>query len=197
MLPSQFQEIKLYPTVDKFVLDHLDMQFNDVRGMMKLPLPGVGISGGCNFAAASTLCNLISGISVVLYTPKDPKSGPGKRFKELLEQFYPWEPGEERIENARVIYGFVRNPLAHSLGILKKGSLPICIKKDALTEAQLEEIENSSVRPPWVLPAVTKRSKYVLSVWGLYWGVFHLLRRLAKDARQMRHAQKRLAKGET
>jgi len=67
------------------------MQFNDVRAMMRLPLPAVGIEAGCDFATAMTLCNLISEISVVLYTPRNPKAGRGKRFKKLLEEFYPWE----------------------------------------------------------------------------------------------------------
>lgn len=196
MLPSQFPEFKAYPAVDNFVTYHLAMQFDDVRGMMKLPLPQVGIGAGCNFAVVATLCNLISGISVVLYTPKGPNGGSGKKFKELLEEFYPWEPGEKKAEKAKVIYDLVRNPLAHSLGVLKKGSLPISIVKDTLTEAQLEEMENSSVRPIWVPLAVTGGStKYVLSVWGLYWGVFHLVWRLAKSTNQMHQADKRIAKG--
>jgi hypothetical protein len=195
MLPSQCPEFKVYPAVDNFVTYHLAMQFDDVRCLMKLPLPEVGLGAGCNFAAAATLCNLISGISVVLYTPKDPSSGSGKKFKGLLEKFYPWEPGEKKAEKSKVIYDLVRNPLAHSLGVLKKGSLPISIMKDALTEAQLEEVENSSVRPTWVPLAVTGDStRYVLSVVGLYWGVFHLVRQLAKNARQMQQAEERIAK---
>ncbi len=94
MLASQFPEFKAYPAVHGFITNHLDMQFNDVRAMMRLPLPTVTISAGCNFAAAAALSNLISGISVVLYTSKDPRSGSGAKFKELLRQFYPWEPGE-------------------------------------------------------------------------------------------------------
>ncbi len=85
MLPSHFPEFNGYPHVHNFVARHPDMQFDDVRGMMKLPLPKFGIPAGCNFAAAAALCNLIGGISVVLYTPKDTKSGSGKRFNELVE----------------------------------------------------------------------------------------------------------------
>ncbi len=196
MLPSQFPECKAYPAVHSFVTYHLAMQFDDVRGMMKLPLPEVGIRTGCNFAVAATLCNMISGISRVLYTPKDPKSRSGKRFKELLEEFYPWESGEKKAEKAKVIYDLVRNPLAHSLGVLKKNSLPISIAKRPLTEAQLQEIENSSMRPAWAPLAVTGGpTKYVFSVVGLYWGVFHLVWRLAKNARQMQQAEDSIVKG--
>lgn len=66
-LPSHFPEFKGYPHVHNFVAKHLDMQFDDVRGMLKLPLPKFGIPAGCNFAAAAAWCNLIGGISVVLY----------------------------------------------------------------------------------------------------------------------------------
>lgn len=178
MLPSQLSEFNSYPSVHSFVKYHLDMQFDDVRGMMRLPLPEIGIQAGCNFAVAATLCNLISGISVVLYTPKNSKSGSGARFKALLKEFYPWEPQKDKDKEnkAKTVYDLVRNPLSHSLGVLRKGSLPIAIAKNSLTEAQLEEIENSSVRPAWVpLAVVGDSSKYILSVWGLYWGVFHLV----------------------
>ncbi len=196
MLSSQVPEFGPYPFVHSFVKSHFDMQFDDVRAMMRLPLPEIGIQPGRNFAAAATLCNLISGISVVLYTPEDPKGGSGKKFKQLLEEFYPWEPQENREDKAKTIYDLIRNPLSHSLGVLKKGSLPIGIAKNSLTEAQLEEIENSKVRPVWVPLAVAGGpSKYDLSVWGLYWGVFHLVRRLAKDAKQMQKAEERISEG--
>lgn len=176
MLPSHFAEIKGYQHVYNFITKHLDMQFNDVRGMMKLPCPEFGIDAGCNFAAAAALCNLISGVSVVLYTPKEPNSGSGKKFKELLCEFYPWDSGENKEEKAKVIYYLIRNPLAHSLGVLNRSSLPISISKSALTEDQLQEIEGTSVRPTWVPQAVTGDSTgYDLSVWGLYWGVFHMV----------------------
>jgi hypothetical protein len=196
MLRSKFPEFRNYPEVLNFATNHLDMQFNDVRGMMKLPLPAIGITGGCNFAAAAILCNLISGISVVLYTPKRRKAGSGEKFKSLLGDFYPWEPGEKKAEKSKAIYDLVRNPLAHSLGVLKKGSLPLSIKKGALTEARLQELENASVRPNWVPLAVTGNSRaYVLSVVGLYWGVFDLVRRLAQSTKQMQQAEERIKTG--
>jgi hypothetical protein len=169
------------------------MQFDDIRGMLKLPLPEVGIKAGCNFSAAAMLCNLISGISVVLYTPKNKNIGSGKRFRELLKEYYPWEDGENRQQKSEIIYDFIRNPLAHSLGVLKRGSLPIAIHKDALTEEQIEEMEKSYIRPSWVPFAVKNNPKgdYILSVWGLYWGVFHLVGNLTKDTGQMQEAEKR------
>jgi hypothetical protein len=194
MLPSGFTELRRKPALYKFVKEHLDMQFDDVRGMMKLPLHGVGITGGCNFAAAAIICNLISGISMELYTPRKRKSGSGKRFKELLERFYPWEEGENKVQNSEVIYDMIRNPLSHSLGVLRKDSLPISIDKHALTETQLQQIENSGLRPHWVPLAVTGDTrKYILSVPGLYWGTFHMLQNLAKDRTQLELADRRMS----
>jgi hypothetical protein len=56
------------------------MLFDDVRSMMKLPRPTQGLSGGCNFAAAATLCSLMAGVATVLYTrpPRFPGSGRGR-----------------------------------------------------------------------------------------------------------------------
>lgn len=74
--------------------------------MLRLPLPVLKITHACNFAAAGTLCGLISGISVSIYQP--PKTtemkkikgvmqkvwvGSGYAFKQLLKDFYPWGAG--------------------------------------------------------------------------------------------------------
>ena len=49
---SDFSEWKKYPQIEPFISTQLNMQFRDVRGMLKLPLPEQGIDTGCNFAAA-------------------------------------------------------------------------------------------------------------------------------------------------
>lgn len=196
MLPSDIRAFDPYPSVRRFIDDHLSMQFDDVRAMIKLPLAKEGLPAGCNFAAAAMLSNLISGISVVLYAPKNKRAGSGAKFKELLVECYPWEAGENKADKAKVIYDLVRNPLAHALGVLKKGSVPLAIEKGPLTEAQLAEIENATTRPASVPQAVRKEgARYVLSVAGLYWGVFQMLRGLASNAKQMQQAEKRLASG--
>ena len=35
----------------------------DVRAMLRLPLPDVGLTAGCNFAAVHALLNVLSGLS--------------------------------------------------------------------------------------------------------------------------------------
>jgi hypothetical protein len=117
MLPSDFADLKRYPNVSRFVNEQLNMQFDDLRAMMKLPRPSQGLPAGCNFAAALTLCNLIAGIAVILFRPDKGASGKGRGFVALLVKYYPWTPGETKKakrEMAEILYDLVRNPLAHS-----------------------------------------------------------------------------------
>jgi hypothetical protein len=66
MLASQLAPAIGYPHVQGFVVQVLDMQFADVRAMLQLPRPDIGIEPACNFAIMSSLCNLISGISTTI-----------------------------------------------------------------------------------------------------------------------------------
>lgn len=113
MLPEHIPEFHTYNEVSKFVIGHLSMQFGDVRSMMRLPLPSLGITNACNFAATATLCNLISGMSVSLYMPAQPAKankkgqkeliGSGEAFKSLATAFYPWPPGQNPKDGAKVL----------------------------------------------------------------------------------------------
>ncbi|MCK4389476.1 MAG: hypothetical protein KAV83_04460 [Desulfobacterales bacterium] len=216
MLPVDIPEFNNYKNVCAFVRDHLSMQFGDVRSMMRLPLPGLGIVHACNFAAAATLCNLISGISVSLFIPANPVKarkgkrqwiGTGQTFKQLLENFYPWQPVERGTEGAKVLYDLFRNPFAHALGVHSKAHYQIQVtrisimKKEnepatGLLDDQLEEIERSSTRPSWLARGLSGAGKqWNLLVEGFYRDVFHMLWNLAKDKNQMSEAEKRFSRG--
>ncbi len=120
MLPSNFADLERYPIVMRFVNEQLDMQFDDLRAMMKLPRPSQGLPAGCNFAAALTLCNLIAGIAAILYRRDKGASGKGGGFVALMVKYYPWAPEETKKSKekmAEILYELVRNPLAHSLGV--------------------------------------------------------------------------------
>ena len=41
MRPSQIAEFAKYPAVQSFVANHLDVQFRDVRAMLRLPQPEI------------------------------------------------------------------------------------------------------------------------------------------------------------
>src|SRR5207249_1873224 len=99
--------------VKRFIGLYVEMQFNDVRSMMMIR--------GCNYAATTVLVNLISGMSTIFYNQRG-KSG--DLFKGCLTEFYPWElqplnnaPRESVIA---CLYDTIRNPLAHSLGVVTK-----------------------------------------------------------------------------
>ena len=196
MLPSQFADLSAYPSISRFVQLHFDMQFDDIRGMMKLPRPRQGITGGCNFAAALGLCNLVAGAAVVLYEKPRGYPGTGNGFVALLMQFYPWSHGETPQSRAEILYNLVRNPLAHSIGT---GRTPgqrrsqIRIEKRALRERELRRLELATVRPAHLPTVVTfVGSEYRLSVISLYWGVIQLFRGLFRDTHQMTATQRRL-----
>jgi hypothetical protein len=99
MLVSQLAPARGYPHVQYFLVQLLDMQFNDVRAMLQLPRPDMGITPGCNFAIVSSLCNLISGISTTLFKPsgllheaRSPSCGSARAFRELVADFFPYTP---------------------------------------------------------------------------------------------------------
>jgi hypothetical protein len=62
----------------------VDMQFSDLRTLLRLPQ--AGLESGCNFTAAAILFNLIAGSSVFFYDPSEDslrdRQARGKRFKE-------------------------------------------------------------------------------------------------------------------
>jgi hypothetical protein len=130
----EIPEFAAYQRVFTFVRDKLEMQMDDVRTMMLLP--------GCNFASVATLCNVVSGVSVSLFKPKRTKKlrkrkkeklGSGDYFHRLLWTFYPWDPGERKVQKSKRIYSLVRNPLAHSLGEHDDPDDEITIQKTGLT----------------------------------------------------------------
>jgi hypothetical protein len=106
--------------VTDFIRRHVDMQFHDVHCMLRLPIPAQRLDASCNFAAATFLLDLISGISTALY---DGPGRSGERFKTVVESYYPWdlEPsgGVSAASGSDTLYKVFRNPLVHALGLGK------------------------------------------------------------------------------
>ena len=204
---SDIPELQNYPHVFTFVRDHLSMQFADVRSMLRLPLPEQGIIdgagyGGCNFAVATVLCNLVSGISVTAFRPSslnNNRIGSARVFRQLLENFYPWEQGGNGIEGAEALYSYFRNPLTHALGVQHGQSYRIRISKSPspLQNNQIEEMEESSARPSWLLPGISSSgTQWNLVAEGFYRDVFHMFWNLARNEQQMRMAEQRFSNGD-
>lgn len=140
MDPSHLPEVQAYPYVRRLLADQIDMQFEDIRTLLRLPLddpppkqPPMGDSpvkepplrGGCNLTTATLLFNVIAGASVLFYesSPEGLAKGGdrGPRFKDLLTDYFPWADDEafDRKKSSKVVYDFARNPLTHSLGVQK------------------------------------------------------------------------------
>src|SRR5829696_3590912 len=111
-----------FPSLFSFVEWGIDMQVADVRDMLRLPMPEVGLESGQNFAATAALVNLIAGASVWFYDASEDglanRGDRGRRYRETLAAYWPWD-GEmvDVAVGSQVLYDHVRNPLAHAFGM--------------------------------------------------------------------------------
>jgi hypothetical protein len=197
-----------YSKVYTFLQQHVSMQLGDVRDMLRTPLPAVGFTHGCNFAACNALCSLISGISVSIYQPRQPTQtvkggtrkgkkewvGSGSAFKSLLRDHFPWS--SQRSYEAE-INDFFRNPLVHAVGVQEKVSCQVVINRcGPLTGPQLDELDRLGTRPAWLPATLTVTNGDVrLLVEGLYRDFLTTMQSLARDSTQMNSAEARFAKG--
>src|SRR5262245_54690671 len=146
MLPSDFPEVQGYPHLKHLLEAHINMQFEDVRVLLGLPLPGSGV--GANFATAAVLFNIISGSSVAFYQPslealKGRAGGSGARFRDLLRNHFPMkEIAVPEATVVKVFYKYSRNPLAHSLGLGGPSNVQVFIEKNALSQQRIVELED-------------------------------------------------------
>jgi hypothetical protein len=177
----------------------LRLHLLDVRAMLRLPLPELGITAGCNYAALHALVNVVSGVSRLL--------GPRKRksevvFREFVSQHYPWrlEPSTpfRQTRGTAKLY-LLRTAFAHDLGLrvdvrgLPGGAgwlveLPtsgdrVAVKKaPTLSPDRLDELDRVDRRPSWLGPTLGRDAAnpgyVVVDVVALYWGV----RRMVYDA---------------
>jgi hypothetical protein len=172
------------------------MQLDDVRSMLRLPLEDLGLTGGCNFAAAAVLFNVLLGASQVLYSGEGIRNQ-GDRFKRFLLRYYPWEPSATDDLKTQTAGEFweVRHLLAKSLGrFTTRGRSRLKIEKDPLSREQVATLDTSTTRPPGVPVALRREPKegQRLSVGGLYWITVQLLRNFLADEAEVKEAEARL-----
>ncbi len=184
MNPSEFSAAKPYPAIVKILQIQVDMQFEDVRSMLLLPLHRY--MGGCNFATANFICNIISGISAILYKPTEGLQN--DRFKDLMKKYYPWsEEGFEPQLGTDIIYKWMRNPITHRLGFVlpQKGEHRITIAKSPLNIQQIEDLENLSKSS--ILKTIEDKGDgiYSINVLGFYRGLHKMLKKLFEDKNEM------------
>ena len=201
MFPSDFPEVQSYPNLKRILKDNIDLQFSDLRTMLKLPKPRYRLYAGLNFMTFATLFNIIAGASVCFYNA-DPASfrnprDRGARFQNLLRDFYPWL-GDEMYPSARcidILYREARNPLAHSFGLTSATSTELLLTKQTLTIWQIKQLEDNVSRPRWSLPTISPsanpevRGTTQISASALYWGIHRMLHRLFGDSAQATRAE--------
>ena len=192
-----YHPLKLPPgtprNIEILVRERLDPLLADVHSMLRLPIDDdPGLRGGCNLTAALTLLAVANGVTAELYDEGalDKRDDAGERFKRCLTQYFPWteEPaGPNTIRDrhaAEILYNAFRNPLDHGLGLYQGSALgKIKVAKGPIKEDEIERIELASLRPhEWTKPTLftdseTKagRTKTVLTVKCLYWGVRRMI----------------------
>ena len=178
-----------------------------VHAMLRLPREEMlGLEADCTLSAALTLLGVVSGVSVELLSAPDlgERDDSGKRFKLVLEKFYPWET-ERNLSGsiigkhaACLLYDAFRNPLAHRLGTYEGPYLgDIKVLKGPLDDQIIEEIERSAqlereleVSQPMHCHGPTlytdgetkaERTKTTLSLKRFYWGVRLVILRALAD----------------
>jgi hypothetical protein len=209
MLVSQMIGEKIYPHINHFVETVLDMQFADVRAMLQLPRPDLGIFPACNFAIVSTLCNLISGISTTIYKPADLLSqvksdcASGRAFKELVRDFFPCRrQGTNDIpEN---LYDLCRNPLAHSAGIAN-AALPRVYytrvfhgehDKSGWNDKELDDLERDPDRFRLPYHSIEiRQQEWTIHCDCFYFDVIRMLREVIADPIQGKASEMRFGQG--
>lgn len=183
MNPSEFPEVKSYPAIVKLLQNQVDMLFEDIRSMLQLPLHGP--KGGCNFATANFICDVISGISVILYKPEEGLQN--DRFKDLMKKYYPWNEEGFEPQQGIDIYKGMRNSITHRLGfaLSQRGERPVTIAKSPCNIQQIEELEDLS--KPFILKTieVNEDGTHSISVLGLYRGLHKMLKKLFEDRNEM------------
>jgi hypothetical protein len=215
MLPSEFQEAQSHPNLRLLLAEHIDMQFDDLRAVLRLPAPeALGSPAGGNFIAASALLAAVSGCSVLFLRAgsaafKPPFDSKG-RFRDALG-YMPWDAktsGLQKGAGIKRLYSYARNPLAHAFGVTyhpgkATAQIPnvlqwsMAIQKTRLSLAQIHELEGSTDRPEFVGPPLKRVNKkalgqperLVLDVGGLYWGLHRMLHELFADPREVAKAE--------
>jgi hypothetical protein len=215
-----YQRLRLHQSCPQIVADFIrgvveDHFFADVRAMLRLPLPDLGITAGCNFAALEVLMAVVGGVSVTLFDAQGGKEtgNRGELFRTLLTEAYPWtrEPTPLTgralvgVDASKVIYSTFRNPLTHSLGKREHRAVVkvnrVRPETSGLSEQTLETLESRADFPTMAkepLPTVWERSDAtVIFVERFYWGVRMMIETLSGNEARMSIAASLLQRDST
>lgn len=178
------------PLVNQLIRNLEKNCFSNIHTLLALPVLNVTGAKNRNFAITQLIVAAISGISVTLYAHN---GSSGKRFKNLLIEYFPWdeEPdnGVSREDASETLYSVIRNPLTHDLGIdieNKRKGKKIVLKRKITSIEKLESLE----RPTPLSPTIRiTNDKTVVLIESLYWGTRKMTERLLEDKSRMQNAE--------
>ncbi len=197
-LPSAYREARNLPAVRHLLAEQVDMQFADLRALLRLPHDEVAPNIGCNVTAAAMILNQISGFSIWFFhtpyaqtfiKPEKKRKMPlaGRRFRGFVRAYYPRSLGEPTLTTvARRLYE-VRNLLSHNLGVtdLDKSSrrrgIGLMKPDPALTPEDIVDLELQANFPLAGVPLRLEGATTRIYLPGLYWALGRMLRAALAD----------------
>lgn len=198
-LPSEYAEAASLPTVRRLLAEQVDMQFADMRALLRLPLDDVAPNIGCNLTMAAAILNQISGFSVWFFhtryaqqLSKKEAHGRGMRFSRrrflgFVRAYYPRAVGEPQSATIATRLYETRNVLAHELGIGELGRNRrrhdvLLVKPDPPLEASdVVDLEIHAQFPLAGAPVTLRGSAVRLYLPGHYWALGRMLRAALAD----------------
>lgn len=190
------------PAARRLLADQVDMQFADLRALLRLPQDAVAPNVGCNLTATAMICAQISGFSIWFFHNRHAKriSGlekkknrgrpySGRRFKAFVRAYYPLVVGEPSVGLIADRLYEARNVLAHSLGVgdmsnNRQRQIYLAKPDPPLAAADIVDLETQAFYPLAGVPIRRTGLRMEFSVPGLYWALGRMLRKALEDQPQ-------------
>ena len=194
---------KLPESVDWAIRKVVEPLLEDIHWMLASPTGRPGKSGPprqLQLPIALLLLATVEGVSTKLFQPAK-EMGVGKRFKECLIRYYPWDidppTGVSREDAAKTLYVTFRNPLVHRLGLHDSKCPGVRFGQSFPgdgAESGLERLERSRKKPasePFLIVTPDRRTLWLDP---FYWGVRILIERWSCDTTQVSRADEKFRK---
>ncbi len=199
-LPSAFPEVEPYPAIKRLLAEQVDMQFADLRALLRLPQAEIAPHVGCNFTATAMIVNQVSGFSIWFFHNRYARQLEReerqriilsrRRFLGFIRAYYPRAIGEPRVQTiAKRLYE-ARNLLSHNLGISdldqkrRRQEIGLVKPDPALSAEDIIELELESAFPGVGVPVRRSGMAITINVPGLYWALGRMLRAAVVDQPQ-------------
>jgi hypothetical protein len=178
--------------------EQVDMQFADLRVLLRLPQPELAPHVGCNFTATAMIVNQISGFSVWFFHNRYAQQLEReerkrrtilsrKRFLGFVRAYYPRVIGEPSVQTVATRLYETRNLLSHNLGVSdldrrrRRHEIALVKPDPAVSAEDIVDLELEPVFPGVGVPIQRNGVAIVIRVPGLYWALGRMLRAAVLD----------------